>query len=469
MWRNLKLMSVCLWGLTLMLASQTVLAELVIRVTQGLERPTSIAVVPFAWSDNQSIEDIAGVVGQDLESTGRFKSLPPDLMLSTPHKRDEVFFPDWRAQNVDYLLIGSVEVNEEATSSDNENEEGNKALPYKINYEVYDVYASKEIVKGELLSSAEELRYNAHQLSNDLYRAIVGRDSYFNAQLLYVRSVSEDQGEASEDVLLPVETTDYLVHADLSGAELEVIVESNDTIHTPAWSPDGSTIVYVVVNEGHSVIHSYDVKTQETAVVADFSGLNSSPSWSPDSNLLAMTLSKDGNPEIYIKNMTTGELTRITDNPGIDTEASWFPDGKQLLFTSNRKGVPTLYRVDVNSDEPPEALFDETVNITSGQVLPDGSGVVMVRRVIDRAKLERYVLVVLDLETKKTRTITLGPHDDHPSVSPDGSLVIYDRYIDGRDQLTATGVDTAQRARLPSGELNFVRDAVWVPVNVSSR
>ena len=58
--------------LSLLLASAA-RAELQIEINQGVENPTPIAVVPFAWQGVGSApEDVAQIVDSDLARSGQF-------------------------------------------------------------------------------------------------------------------------------------------------------------------------------------------------------------------------------------------------------------------------------------------------------------------------------------------------------------------------------------------------------------
>ncbi len=51
-------------------------SELVIRVTQGNDQPTMVAVPPMVMSGNQLVEDISAIVESDLQRSGLFKTIP---------------------------------------------------------------------------------------------------------------------------------------------------------------------------------------------------------------------------------------------------------------------------------------------------------------------------------------------------------------------------------------------------------
>ena len=63
-------------------------AELTIEITQGMDNPTAIAVVPFAWQGpGTAPEDIAWVVDSDLARSGQFRPCPVLTCWADPAPR----------------------------------------------------------------------------------------------------------------------------------------------------------------------------------------------------------------------------------------------------------------------------------------------------------------------------------------------------------------------------------------------
>ena len=93
----------------LLLCAAPAWAELQIEINQGVENPTPIAVVPFAWQGvGLAPEDVAQIVDSDLARSGQFSPVSRRDMLSYPTRESELFFRDWRAISAEYVLIGRV-------------------------------------------------------------------------------------------------------------------------------------------------------------------------------------------------------------------------------------------------------------------------------------------------------------------------------------------------------------------------
>ncbi len=92
---------------------------------------------------------------------------------------------------------------------------------------------------------------------------------------------------------------------------------------SPAWSPDGDLIAYVVVT------HIYVVRWDKVGfgnVRLTLKGPNDSPSWSPDGQWIAFETWRDAaNHDIYIMTANGGQPTRLTDDLARDYQPAWKP------------------------------------------------------------------------------------------------------------------------------------------------
>ena len=78
----MKNLVVALLNLVRVLAAVTARADLTIEITQGMDTPAAIAIVPFAWQGGGvAPDDVALVVESDLVRSGQ---LAP--AAGTPHK-----------------------------------------------------------------------------------------------------------------------------------------------------------------------------------------------------------------------------------------------------------------------------------------------------------------------------------------------------------------------------------------------
>ena len=406
-------------------------ADLTIEITQGMDNPTAIAVVPFAWQGpGAAPEDIAGVVDGDLARSGQFAPVGRADMLGRPSTEAEVFYRDWRAIDTEYLLIGRVSV----------------AGQMRIEYELFDVLRQTRVHSGVEVGPANEARMLGHRVADAVYEKLTGIRGAFATRLLYVSVTRVPGGK------------DYsrLTLADSDGARPIVLLESREPLLAPAWSPDGKEIAYVSFETSRPAIYRQDLATGQREQLTNFKGLNGAPAWSPDGNTMAMVLSKDGSPDIYLMDLATKRLTRITRHYAIDTEPAWMPDGKSLLFTSDRGGRPQIYRYDLRTGTTERVTFEGSYNARA-RVAQDGRNVVMVHQ-----QDGRFHIALLDLVTNRVQVLTSTELDESPSIAPNGSMVLYATKYAERGILAAVSVDGGVKFRLPARE-GDVREPAWSP------
>lgn len=417
--------------LLLVLASKSV-AQLTIEITQGRDNPTSIAVVPFGWQGSGTLpEDIGAIVEANLQRTGQFAPVDREDMLGRPTQQSEVFYRDWRALNTDYLLVGKT------TQSQGQ---------LVTNYELFDVYTQQKVLSGEERGSAVTLRDAAHSISDRVYEKLTGIRGAFSTKLLYVSAIKRTATDYTYRLLL----------SDADGGREKVLLQQNQPILTPAWSPDGQNIAYVSFETTRPAIYTYNLRTGARQQLTNFKGLNGAPTWSPDGKKLAMVLSKDGSPDVYVMDVATRKLTRVTNHFAIDTEPSWLPDGNSIVFTSDRGGKPQIYMVNLKTGYEERVTFEGSYNARA-RVLPDGKGIVLVHK-----SSNDYQIATMDFDRGRFTILTETALDESPSMAPNGAMLLYATKSAEKGILAAVSLDGGVKYRLPS-RFGDVREPAWSP------
>jgi TolB protein len=405
-----------------------------IRITHGIEGALPIAIVPFEWSaPDAPPENVSTVIASDLSRSGRFAPMPTADLPARPAEFSAINFKDWRLLGMENLVIGRTL---------REPDGG-----FVVEFRLVDVFKAKQIAGYRVPSSAANLRLTAHHISDIIYEALLKVKGAFATRIAYVTVKKTGAGESVYRLQV----------ADADGHNANTILESNQPLLSPAWSPDGSRLAYVSFEEGNSAIYVQHVQTGDRERVAYGRGINSSPSFSPDGRRLAMTLSGDGNPDIYVLDLATKRRQRLTTHPAIDTEATWAPDGRGIAFTSDRGGGPQIYRVDLDGGKPRRVTFGMGDYNTRARFSPDGRKLALVN-----GGRSGYRIALLDLESTNFELLTDARLDESPSFAPNGSMIIYATMGASGTELAATSVDGRVRQRL-AVQTGEVREPAWGP------
>jgi len=414
--------------LLLLLSAGVSRAELTIEITQGVDNPTAIAVVPFGWQGGALAEDLAAIISQDLRRSGQFSPLANKDMLAFPHQQADVYYRDWRILGTEFLLLGNLDFVDGR---------------YQLTFELYDVLLQKKVLRQTVDGDEAQLRDLAHFVSDKVYELITGIRGAFSTQMIYVEALGGNK-------------LYRLMLADVDGAREKTLLESSQPLMSPSWSPDGKSVAYVSFETGRPAIFRQQIATAERQQLTNFRGLNGAPVWSPDGNQLALVLSKDGNPEIYTLDLTSGVFNRVTKHFAIDTEPNWTIDGKGIVFTSDRGGKPQIYQVTLASGRVERLTFEGDYNARA-RISPDGKSLVMVHRYNGV-----YHIAAQDMTSGDIRVLTETQLDESPSIAPNGAMLMYATKYQGKGILAAVSLDAGVKFRLPS-KSGDVREPSWSP------
>ncbi|HYF62521.1 MAG TPA: hypothetical protein VD886_06880 [Herpetosiphonaceae bacterium] len=141
----------------------------------------------------------------------------------------------------------------------------------------------------------------------------------------------------------------YVVNAD--GSDLRRLPIPADFVGTQAaWSPDGQTLAYTFYPQGSSSGNEV-VNTDIAVINLDGSGFlrlnidltgETSPAWSPDGSTIAYVVAREyfaEDEEIWTIAADGSNRRRLTDNDTEDTAPAWSPDGRHLVFERGKNGT----------------------------------------------------------------------------------------------------------------------------------
>ena len=411
-------------GLLLLAQASVASAVLSIEIIGAGEHQIPVAIVPFG-GDDKLAQTINTVVTGDLLRSGLFRLIDP--AGKSPHELAEVGYPDWQARGTDALVIGNVAM------------QANGRI--EARFRLLDVVKQTELVGQSVSANNDQVRAVGHRVADLIYEKLTGDKGVFSTRIAYVNR----QGKKFS-----------LIVADSDGYNEQVVLAQNEPIMSPAWSPDGSHLVYVSFEMGHATVYVQSLFTNQRMVLADFRGSNSAPAWSPDSKQLAIVLTRDGGSEIYLIRPDGSGIHRITFNGSITTEPIFSPDGQTLLFTSDQGGSPQIYSMPVAGGTEQRMTFGEGNNF-SPRFSPDGKGFVYTHFINGK-----FYIATQDFQTGQVDILTAGGWEKKPSYAPNGKLILFASESRGRGILATVSSDgrVQQHMFTDSGD---AREPVWGP------
>jgi TolB protein len=414
------------------LISQPLLAAITIEITEGVEGAIPMAVVEF---DSTTLPiklstDLAEIITNNLNRSGIFKVAGRSDYPAKPHYGKQVSYPRWRALGQEYLVVGRI-YNKSAGLLD-------------VQFQLLDVLKQKQLLGYSFPVRLRNLRSTAHEISDLIYEKITGTRGAFNTRIAYISA----QTDNSRKYVLQV--------ADTDGFNPQTVLESDEPLMSPSWSPDGQSLAYVSFENQRPEIFIQHLSSARRSKVSGFKGINSAPNWSPDGKQLALVLSKDTSPDIYILTIATKKLSRLTRHRSIDTEPVWSADGQSIIFTSDRSGSPQLYQVPAGGGQPKRITFEGRYN-SAADLSPDGKNIVMVY-----GAQGRYHIAQLERESGNLILLTDNSLDESPSFSPNGRMVLYASTEGFKGVLYMVSLDGRTRHKL-SDQSGNIREPVWGP------
>ncbi|HYR29059.1 MAG TPA: protein kinase [Thermoanaerobaculia bacterium] len=169
--------------------------------------------------------------------------------------------------------------------------------------------------------------------------------------------------------------TGRLLLADRSGAELREMSDAASAPYLFAVAPDGKRAAVTVRARATGLmdIWIYDLARGVRDRVTSDPGIETTPAWSPDGRSLVYSQATGGVPVLVHRALSTG-ATKTLGGPGAFQMMGGFsPDGSTIYYTAREQRVVGIARMTLDGSQKPQMVIDDpSVSEQDPRVSPDG-------------------------------------------------------------------------------------------------
>jgi Tol biopolymer transport system component len=241
-----------------------------------------------------------------------------------------------------------------------------------------------------------------------------------------------------------------IVRMDGTGANVIRLTNRSVQDYTPAWSPDGTQIVFACAveicamnDDGSGIVQL------TTAMRAE------APAWSPDGSRIAFHSEQQaGNWDIYVMDADGGNITRLTTDPATDGFPDWSPDGSKIAFRRIVGGTSQIFVMNANGTGVGQLTTGRGGSTPAWS--PDGA-----RIAFDSDRTGRNEIYVMDADGTDVLQVTTAGGAS-PGWSLDGTRIVFYAARSRNTDLYAINPDGSREVRLTSSK-DAEHSPAWGP------
>jgi TolB protein len=431
--------TLALGALGVSLAAMTRPASAIVRldITEGNFQPLPIAVPRFfaaGQDDGETANAVTQIITANLQRSGLFAPIDPTAYVERIASVDAVpRFPDWRTINAQALITGRI-----GRVADGR---------LQAEFRLWDVLAGQQLDGKQYLTTTDNWRRIAHIISDAIYERLTGQGGYFDSRVVFVDETGPGERRIKRLAIM-----------DQDGANVRYLTRGDDLVLTPRFSPSTQEITYMAYGQGDPRVYLYNIETGQREIVGNFPGMSFSPRFSPDGQRVIMSLQEGSNSNLFVMDLRSKATTRLTDSQAIDTAPSYAPDGAKICFESDRGGRQQIYVMGATGGSAQRISFGDG-SYSTPVWSPRGDFIAFTRQ-----SQGKFAIGVMKPDGSGERILTEGFHNEGPTFSPNGRVIMFFRDPGGSTGPSLYSVDISGRneQRIPTP--SYASDPAWSPL-----
>jgi TolB protein len=405
----------------------------IVDVAGGNFSPIPIAIPDFLSSDDTGMK-ISSIVAADLERSGLFNPLDKTAFFKSMSSPDiQPRFSDWQSLGVHGLVAGRVK------------EESDGRL--HVEFRLWDIYGGKQLEGRQFYASQPSWRRVAHMIADVVYEKMTGEKGYFDTRIVFIDETGPRNARIKRLAIM-----------DQDGANLRYLSNGQEMVLTPRFSPTRQEIAYLAFTGLTPRIYLQQIEVAQRELVGDFPNMTIAPRFSPDGQKVIMSLLEDnGSADIYTMDLRSHMTTQLTSTVAIDTAASYSPDGRKIVFESDRSGRQQLYVM--NADGSNLQKISQGAGSYSTPVWSPRGDYIAFTKLLEG----QFSIGVIHPNGSGERLLTSGFHNEGPTWSPNGRVIMFFRQNVGKGPKIYT-IDITGRNERQLATPNDASDPAWSPL-----
>jgi TolB protein len=171
------------------------------------------------------------------------------------------------------------------------------------------------------------------------------------------------------------------------------------------------------------------------------------------------SMQSEGSSSIFELDLRSRQTRRVTQTDAIDTGPSYSPDGKQIAFESDREGTQQLYLINSDGSGVRRLSYGEG-RYSTPVWSPRGDYIAFTKQLAGR-----FLIGVMRPDGSGERVLTEGFHNEGPTWSPNGRVVMFFREGQGPNggaRIFSVDITGYNERVIPTP--SFASDPAWSPL-----